>query len=111
MGFWSEWIAEGDAAGEPETGAEWGWRTKHPLIGRIRLGDRFYVVSHGRLRGYAPVTFTTCGAIWRHGGAVACTIEEPILGFRGLRKRWWPRDQERPFPEWKTEGVRCPAGC
>lgn len=23
--FWEEWIAEGDAAGDPETGEEWGW--------------------------------------------------------------------------------------
>lgn len=42
------------------------------------------------------------GAIVRKGGAVACTIDEPIPGFRGLRKRWWDRAIERPFPEWKT---------
>ena len=24
-GFFLDWIAEGDAAGEPETGEEWGW--------------------------------------------------------------------------------------
>ena len=25
-GFWLEWIAEGDAAGDAPTGEEWGWR-------------------------------------------------------------------------------------
>jgi len=28
-GFWEEWIAEGDADGDPETGEEWGWFTEH----------------------------------------------------------------------------------
>jgi hypothetical protein len=37
----------------------------------------------------------------RKGNAVACTIDEPIPGFRGLRKRWWSRDIEKPFPNWK----------
>jgi len=92
--FWEEWIAEGDAAGEPVSGEEWGWFTRHSYRSLIKPGERFYVVAHGRLRGYAPVT-----AIW--GGAVACTIEEPIPGFRGLRKRWWDRAAERPFENWK----------
>jgi hypothetical protein len=108
-GFWREWIAEGDAAGDPETGEEWGWYTRHARARLIAPGDRFYVVAHGRLRGWAPVTrlrdsgdsFVIC----RRGGAVACTIEAPIAGFRGLRERWWRREDERPFPGWKTVGV------
>jgi hypothetical protein len=28
--FWREWIAEGDAAGEPESGEEWGWFMSAP---------------------------------------------------------------------------------
>ncbi len=100
--FWEEWIAEGDAAGDPETGVEWGWFTNHSLIRCIGPGDRFYVVAHGKLRGYAPVTRVTRGAICRRGRAVAVTIDEPIPGFRGLRKRWWPRELERPFPNWRT---------
>ena len=35
-------------------------------------------------------------------GTWACTIDEPISGFRGLRKRWWDRSIERPFPDWRT---------
>ena len=111
-GFWEEWIAEGDAAGDPETGEEWGWYTGHSFWRLIKPGDRFYVVAHGKLRGYAPVTRvqysviyqtpSASGCICREGNAVACTIDEPIPGFRGLRKRWWSREIERPFPDWKT---------
>lgn len=109
--FWLEWIAEGDAAGDLETGEEWGWYTHHSLIRKINPGDRFYVVAHGWLRGWAPVTAigrNTLGDpvyIGRRGGAVACTIDEVIPGFRGLRERWWAREAEVPFPEWKTWGV------
>lgn len=99
-GFWQEWIAEGDAAGEPESGEEWGWFTKHSYRRLIRPGERFYVVSHGKLRGYALVTGLWGGAIVRKGGAVAVTIDQSIPGFRGLRKRWWDYSIERPFPNW-----------
>lgn len=107
--FWLEWIDEGDPAGAPYTGEEWGWYTKHPKAALIKPGDRFYVVAWGRLRGWAPVTrverpevgFIIC----RRGDAVACTIPGPVAGFRGLMTRWWDRDSEVPFPGWKTEGV------
>ena len=109
--FWSEWIAEGDAVGEPETGEEWGYSTcpRPP----IEPGERLYIVAHGKLRGYAPVTRvvraehdgrnnTPRFEICRRAGAVAITIDEPIHGFRGWRRVWWPRDAERPFPEWRA---------
>lgn len=99
--FWLEWIAEGDAAGEPYTGTEYGWYTRHSLIRLIGPGDRFYVVAHGRLRGYAPVVRAERYAIIRRGMAVAVTIDERIPGFRGLRQRWWPREAEREFPDWR----------
>ena len=99
--FWHQWIAEGDAAGEPETGEEWGWFTNHGFISLALPGDRLYIVAHGKLRGYAIVTRVTNGAICRKGGAVACTISQLIPGFRGLRKRWWDRAIEEPFPAWK----------
>jgi hypothetical protein len=106
--FWPEWIAEGDAVGEPCTGEEWGFFLggNKPSIGP---GDRLYIVAHGLLRGFAPVTAlkeTERGwAICRQGGAVAVTIDEPIPGFRGFRKVWWPEEMEKPFPDWKTKGV------
>lgn len=107
MTFWNEWVAEGDAAGDPYSGEEWGWYTRDPKAKTAQPGDRFYVVAHGKLRGYAPVTqvmedghgaFVIC----RRGDAVACTIESPIPGFRGLRRRWWERSEEVPFPGWKN---------
>lgn len=106
--LWCQWIDEGDAAGEPETGGEWGFFLggNKPPIGP---GDKLYIVAHGRLRGYAPVTRlmqTERGwAICRKGGGVAVTIDEPIQGFRGFRKVWWPEAAEKSFPSWKTEGV------
>lgn len=107
--FWLEWVAEGDPAGTEWSGEEWGWYTGHSLIRLIMPGDRFYVVAHGRLRGYAPVTRVHLsshgGCICRRGGAVAVTIDEPVPGFRGLRKRWWRREVEYPFPNWMTAGT------
>lgn len=113
LDFWDAWIAEGDAAGDPPSGEEWGWFTKHRDAALIRPGDRFYVAAHGRIRGYAPVTrlvrhdggFVIC----RQAGAVAVTIEEPVPGFRGLLARWWDYAAERPFPDWKTAGVQSAA--
>jgi len=49
--FWREWLAEGDMAGTPYTGEEWGWYTNHSLAAQIKPGERFYVVAHGKLRG------------------------------------------------------------
>lgn len=109
--FWRDWIAEGDPAGAPESGEEWGWWTQSPLIKVIRPGDRFYVVAHGLLRGYSPVTRVHLspsgkgGAICRRGGGVAVSIDQPIPGFRGLRKVWWRREDEYPFPDWQDFGV------
>ena len=100
--FWLEWIAEGDPAGEPWSGEEWGWFTASPLARLIVPGDRFYVVAHGKLRGWAPVTRVQSGCICRRGGAVAITVPLAIPGFRGLRRRWWSRDDEVPFREWRA---------
>ena len=38
--FWEEWIVEGDAAGEPETGEEWHWYTGHHLARSTKPGER-----------------------------------------------------------------------
>jgi hypothetical protein len=111
MNLWRDWIEEGDAAGEPATDEEWGFfvgPSKPPIIPRERL----YVVAHGLLRGYAPVTRVAkighSWAIGRRGNAVAVTIPESIKGFRGFRKRWWERDVERPFPMWEFARVPSP---
>lgn len=116
---WEAWLAEGDCSGDAPTGEEWGWYTKHGDARLIRPGERFYVVSHGRVRGYAlvtavlrrPDTFVIC----RRAASMACTIvnvagdvETPVevQGFRGVVKRWWALGMERPYPDWKTDNVK-----
>lgn len=105
--LWYVWIDEGDAAGSPESGEEWGFYVGgRPTIGP---GDRLYIVAWGRVRGYAPVTRTEpSGRGWmigRKGCAVAVTIPEAVPGFRGWRRRWWEREAEVPFPDWRDAGV------
>ena len=105
------WCAEGDAAGEPETGSEWAFTTGG---GRpdIHPGERVYIVCEDRLRGYAPlVSLEFDYDAWRvhlirRGGAVAVTIPEKITGFQGWRYRWWKREAEVPFPDWRTTDRR-----
>jgi len=104
------WIAEGDAAGDPDTGDEYcfsvgGARPK------ISIGERVYVVHNRHLIGYAPLTelvpLNQRGTYWglyRGGNAVAVTIGREIIGFQGWRYRWWPYEDERPFPDWRECG-------
>lgn len=106
--LWMDWIEEGDAVGEQPSGEEWGFSTSGGRP-RIEQGERVYVVAHGQLRGYAPLTRLVIEGrrivLCRAAGAVACTIADPIVGFRGWRYRWWDRGLEAEFPEWKTAGV------
>ena len=98
------WIEEGDAAGEPWSGEEWGFTTGGAAP-RCGPGDRCYIVYNRRLRGYAPlirVEREPDGRLCfvRGGGAVAVTIDREIIGFRGWRYRDWGYDEERLFPGW-----------
>lgn len=112
--LWNDWILEGDAAGLPESGEEWGFYAGGQKP-RISPGERVYVVAHGLLRGYAALTtlqFTPAGGrgggqvvFGRKGGAQAVTIDRPIRGFQGWRYRFWDQSAELPFPLWKTKGV------
>lgn len=115
----------GAAAGAPAPlqPAEWGCymeygfnlATRHRP--KISPGERVYIVAHGLLRGYAPLHKIESApvrfggrrdgfALVRRGGAVAVTIDQEIRGFQGWRYRWWEREFERPFPGYRTEGVR-----
>jgi hypothetical protein len=103
---WHRWIDEGDAAGQPWSGDLWDFGVAGGKPD-ITPGERVYIVHNGRLRGYAPlVELSRAGPnYWylvRGGDAVAVTIDETIIGFRGWRRRWWDRALERPFPEWQT---------
>lgn len=102
--LWSEWIAEGDLPDDEPSGTTYGfWLWGFPPA--IDPGERVYVVAHGKLRGYSElVDILPQGgkfALIREGGAVACTISEPIQGFRGWKYRWWERADEVPFPDWR----------
>lgn len=104
------WLAEGDPPGSEWSGQRWWFTTWGPRP-NIVPGERVYVVCEGRLVGYAPLVeldfeedrpgFGEVVFI-RGGGAVACTIDQPITGFRGWRYRWWIREDEWPL-ELETE--------
>jgi len=103
-----KWIQEGDPAGHPWSGIEWGWFMRGRPPKKLMPGDRVYVVYNGHLIGYAPLVRVKIFsdekrfALIRRGDAVAVTIDEKIKGFQGYRYRWWHRSDERPFPEWKV---------
>lgn len=106
---WEEWLAEGDCAGEAPTGQRYTFSTAGFGLPDIMPDERIYVVARGRLRGYAPLLWAYYRPphrieLVRGANAVAVTIEEPVRGFRGWRYRWWPLEDERPFPEWRTMG-------
>jgi hypothetical protein len=133
--FWREWIKEGDPAGVSWSGEEWGWYMsgRRPDIGpgdrlyvvawgRVRGyapvtalkqvcfdvavtggGNRYVDVS--LLRGVPTGNLQDSWCICRHGDAVAVTIPERVPGFRGWRRRWWPREHGVAFPDWQTFGV------
>ena len=111
-GMWSEWLEEGDLPGEDWSGYVshfWIPREPFPTVSGIGGDDRVYIVAHGKLRGYSPV----CGlerscrmrpsmaCLMRKGDAVAVTVPEKIIGFRGWRYRFWDRADEIPFPDWR----------
>lgn len=103
--FWPEWIEEGQLPGDAEGGEDWGFYLGGSVARPyVKPGERIYIVAHGKLRGYAPLTridVESSGryALVRNGGAEAVTIAEPIRGFRGWRYRWWDQQDEQPFPE------------
>lgn len=99
------WIDEGDAAGQPWSGEFWDFGVAGGKPD-IQPSERVYIVYSRKLRGYAPLVdlVQERPGYWylvRGGNAVAVTVDEPIIGFRGWRRRWWDRDLERPFPEWQ----------
>ena len=104
--LWTEWLAEGDLPGEFALNRSHFWVGSLP---DIQPGERVYIVAHGKLRGYAPLVGVekVCtlrsdrSCLMREGGAVAVTIPEPIIGFMGCRYRWWEREIEVPFPDWR----------
>jgi hypothetical protein len=111
MDLWADWLDEGDLPGDEKTGEEWGFYTGG-AVPDVLPGSRVYVVAHGRLRGFSPLTRLVVDGgrvvFCRRAGAVAVTIPESIRGFRGWRYRWWNREDERAFPDWKDPGAGAP---
>lgn len=104
------WCAEGDCAGAEWSGELWGFTVAGPRPD-IRKGDRVYIVCEDLLRGYAPlVDLVQLGdRYWelvRGGGAVGVTLPQKVVGFRGWRRRWWEREAEIPFPNWRTATIQ-----
>ena len=108
--FWKDWIAEGDAVGEPPTGEEWIFFLSGSKP-NIKPGERVYIVAHGLIRGYSPLIRWSDNppGLIRGANAVATTILENVRGFQGFRYRWWDYSVEHPFPDWKTCNV--PPNC
>ena len=116
MGEWAEWV--GEAAAHWTSRRPVIWWSRHALARRAAAGSRFYVVSEGRLRCYAVLGrrqeriarrcprgewVPLCPEAPPPGetGIVPVTVDGGIRGFRGLRRRWWPREIERPCPDWQ----------
>lgn len=118
MGLWETWLDEGDLAYSQQGDIPAPWSGKFDygfnLYGRqpkIELGERVYIVAHGKLRGYSPLVeieqhstrFGGSGrgyALVRRGDPVAVSIADPIRGFQGWRYRFWRREDEIAFPDW-----------
>jgi hypothetical protein len=119
--LWAAWKAEGHLPGDEESEDDpfldamdgyHFWISPQPLP-RIIKGERVYIVSHGRLRGYSPLIAVerrctirpSVSCLLRYGHAEAVTIPKSIRGFRGWQYRSWGREEEIPFPMWRTEDV------
>ena len=103
--LWAAWLEEGDLPGEEWSRYDSDFWLGHGAPPSCVPGDRIYIVAHGRLRGYAPLVMIRWRSrgysLVRRDGAEAVTILEAITGFRGWRYRWWLRDGEIAFPDWK----------
>lgn len=84
------------------------WVAGPPDGERVRPGSMLYVCSGGRLRCRAEISDVRPGrGIWRgtavfyrRAPLVPVTLAADTPAFRGLRRRWWPRNAELPCPDW-----------
>lgn len=118
---WRMWLSEGDLPYTQPTGRLYGFTMRTTSVPKIEPGERVYVVSHGRLRGFAPLVEIRVQRIGysrrtplfevelvRGDDAHPVTIRRPIMGFRGWRYRDWPRETERHFADWMSENAGFP---
>jgi hypothetical protein len=109
--LWGRWIDEGVLPGERcPAGTEFVFKVAGKPM--VTPGERIYIVAHGKLRGYAPLVrvktqrhpngSSLVSFLVRRGGAIAVTIPMEIRGSQGYRYRFWQREDEVPFPDWRT---------
>ncbi len=131
---WEDWLRGESGSGGPETVADprWvsgeaAWWSRAKLARKVERGSRLYVCCRGRLRLWVALRpignpFETDQegrderGLWiplcidgaPPGGGPwwqPVTIEAGMPGFRGLRRRWWPRDAEIACPDWRTSAL------
>lgn len=106
---WRDWLGEGSLPGQSAAVQRFGFYVKTDERPPVEPGDRVYVISWDRLRGYAPLVSCDVAAegwtLIRAGNAVACTLPEETKSFPGWRVRWWEHAAEVPFPDWQTANV------
>ena len=105
---YAAWLAEGDLPGEAYSGRE-SFFHLGGCAPDVKPGERVYIVAQGKLRGYSPLvrlerTERGCELV-RHGDAVACTLPDRIVGFRGFRYRWWSYAEELAVDKESTQEV------
>ena len=132
---WEQWLCDwpwiegdpradaGSLAGEP------AWWSRAKLARKVERGSRLYICCRGRLRLWVALRpigkhYETAQegrderGLWiplcidgsPPGGGPwwqPVTIDADIPGFRGLRRRWWPRESEIACPDWReaAEGL------
>ena len=111
QGEWAGWVREQleelPCGRLPDgTSLQWLWCSRARMMESVVRGNRLYIVSEGRLRCRAEIYRTYRGADgWicclRRGDLEPVTIDNNVRGFRGLRKRFWPLEIERPCPDWQ----------
>lgn len=99
------WIEEGDLPGQIWSGNYSWFRLGKNRPVKSCPGDRVYVICRKKLIGYSPLygikNVDGVNYLVRRGEAIAVTIDQEIKGFQGFRYRWWNRNDEEPFPDWK----------
>ena len=129
---WEQWLSGEAGSGsptatgpDPDGNAAWWSRAK--LARKVERGSRLYICCRGRMRLW--VALRPIGKFYEtdqegrdvrglwiplcvDGSPPAggpwwqpVTIDAEIPGFRGLRRRWWPRELERPCPDWRQAAL------
>ena len=132
---WEDWLRGEAGSGGPgaagddprRVSGEAAWWSRAKLARKVERGSRLYVCCRGRLRLWIALQpigkfFETAQegrnerGLWiplcidgapPDGGPwwQPVTIEADMPGFRGLRRRWWPREAEIRCPDWRTSAL------